>query len=157
MQGIHVAFSIHNLSVLCLAAFLVLTQSIYTQCWVHKQITAITFLAIICIGMECTLLILCIYAVLLQIEFVKRLHLGFRDMSKFFVCSALMHLLFFITPLVLKITDVYDDPSLLSLELWTFMNFAIAAGSFKQIRKLDRKAQTIDFLFFADESNSTIR
>lgn len=152
MQGIYVAFSIHNLSVMCLAAFLIFTDSIYLKYWKHQQANDSLWLKYLCVTMTCAMSILCISAIFLQVKYSKRHYLVFTNMTRFFIHSVFTHLLFFIIPLVLRIIDLFDDPSLLSLELWSFINLVTASVSLWHIRKVENKVQTIDFLFFADDA-----
>jgi hypothetical protein len=153
-DGIYVAFTIHNFSTLCLTAFLAFTGSGYMKFWNNEQIIHSTYIKYLCFAMACSILLLNFWAILLHVQYSMVKNLDLESMFKFYILSAITHLALFVVPVTLKLSGVYGDPNILSIEIWSFINLAIAAVSLFHINAFDRKKRPIDFLFFADESVS---
>ena len=133
LQNVHFVFTIHNLSMFFLTTYLIFNNSVYIVWWHEagcylgdKMVGGSWEYIMACIVMAISIVSVTIWALCLQILYAYQGQVSLDRMKRLFRASVITHLEFIAGPLLIKYVLKVQDPTFITVEVWSSVNFLLA-------------------------------
>ncbi len=155
LKRAYLAFTIHNINLVCFVIYLIVKQSLYVMWWhIPTHNTALgenepwSWKSIGCIVLSTSLAVVTTWAIYLQTIYANQGRFSVKKMKKFFWVCCINHLMFIAGPSLILLINQVEDENRGFIQLWSSLNLVAALFSQWQVYSTQNSIKAMDFLFF---------